>query len=281
MTDQDKFSRRHGFEPQEREIRLRDAAPEDLREAMVQIAYESSATPTQLRAAICRVLKKRPDTNNWSDANVAGEVDALVSACEWYEVYDIVEAISDSLAEVDRQRWSDSPKELARDHFAREVNLYFRKEGIGWQLVDGRVQIREGDASERTLRAAQAALAETGRPTAAQELREAIRDLSRRPSPDVTGAIQHAMAALECVARDVAGDPKGTLGEVLKRHPGLVPPPLDQSVEKVWGYASEQARHVREGRVPDLIDAELVVGVACSVVSYLVNQAQRSGKAGK
>jgi len=37
--------------------------------------------------------------------------------------------------------------------------------------------------------------------TAKTEIREALNDLSRRPTPDITGAIQHSLACLECVAR--------------------------------------------------------------------------------
>ena len=34
---------------------------------------------------------------------------------------------------------------------------------------------------------------------------EALRDISRRPEPDVTGSIQHVCAAMEATARDLAG----------------------------------------------------------------------------
>ena len=80
------------------------------------------------------------------------------------------------------------------------------------------------------------------------------------------------MAALECVARDVAGDPKSTLGEILRKFPDLLPKPLDDSVSKAWGYASEMARHVREGRTPTRAEAELIVGLAATMSTYLVQK---------
>ena len=42
---------------------------------------------------------------------------------------------------------------------------------------------------------------------------------------------------------------------------------------KTRGYASDQARHVREGKTADLLEAELVVGLAGSVASYLIKRA--------
>jgi hypothetical protein len=58
------------------------------------------------------------------------------------------------------------------------------------------------------------------------------------------------MGPLEDLARDVTGDPKATLGEVLKRNPSLLPKPLDTALSQVWGCASNEARHVEEGREP-------------------------------
>ena len=118
-------------------------------------------------------------------------------------------------------------------------------------------------------------LADHGRSTAAREMHEALRDLSRRPDPDVSGAIQHAMAAIECVARDVAVQPNLTLGEVLNRHSDLlgIRPPLDQALHKLWGYTSQEGRHLNEGQNPRFEEAELVVGLSSAVCLYLTKTA--------
>lgn len=73
----------------------------------------------------------------------------------------------------------------AQGLFAAEVNGFFREAGIGWQLINGRVEVRGEEAFERTIARARDAIAETGRVTATSELHEAIADLSRRPEPDV------------------------------------------------------------------------------------------------
>jgi hypothetical protein len=78
------------------------------------------------------------------------------------------------------------------------------------------------------------------------------------------------MAALECVAREISGDTKSTLGEIIKRNKDLIPSPLDTAISKVWGFSSENARHVREGNIPNYAEAELVVGICSSVCTYLV-----------
>jgi len=113
-------------------------------------------------------------------------------------------------------------------------------------------------------------LAEAGLQTAHSELSDALSALSRRPSPDLSGAVFHSLAALECTARDVSNDSKSTLGEIVKRHPDMFPKPLDEAVTKAWGFASEEARHAREGRDLEFADAQATVGLAATLCSYLL-----------
>jgi len=271
MRRRDRFSTRHGFEPDDAEITVRKDAPPELRTAVVSIAYEAGLRPNSLRPIVCRVLRVREDPSNWSEyPNVDGEVHDLLDACEWFEVYNTIEAINENLARTGRFSRGSSDSRSPEDYFAEEINSYFRKKGIGWQLENGEVLVRGSEDFEKGLQAAEQLLEESDRTTAANELVEARHDLSRRPRPDITGAIQHALAALECVARDVSGMPKITLGELIKRNPDLVPPPLDKVITGIWGFASERGRHVREGRAPDMAEAELLVGIAASVVSYIL-----------
>jgi hypothetical protein len=77
------------------------------------------------------------------------------------------------------------------------------------------------------------------------------------------------MGCLEAVARDITDDERLTLGEILKKRPELVPPPLDIALSKVWGYASNEARHVQEGKDPNRKEAELIVGLSAAVAGFL------------
>jgi len=218
-----------------------------------------------LRSIVCGLLTVRPDPSNWSEyPNICGEVEDLVYGCEWFRVYDITEAIYACLAR-------DLEKAAA---FESAINEALRELGIGWQLRDGVIQTRGDDAHEAIVSTAAAALAEANLPTARSELDEAIRDLSRRPEPDLSGAVHHAMAALECVAREISGDPKSTLGEIVKKHPDLLPRPLDEVVAKAWGYSSEMARHGKEGRDLGRAEVQLIVGLAAVVSTHLIEKFQ-------
>lgn len=221
-------------------------------------------SPDAMRRTICAVLLVRPDRSNWSEyPNIWDEVNGLIEDCSWFKVYDIAEAIHAAFA----AQYSDEA-----DIFQDRLNGYFRENGIGWQMTDGRIVYRGSEAFAETTREAAAVLAQTGRSAAASEIHEALADISRRPKPDATGAIQHSIAALECTARDVTGEPRLTLGRLVPRL--ALTPPMDIAVEKLWGYASERARHIREGQAVSSAEAELVVSVACAVCTFLSRRGQ-------
>ena len=167
------------------------------------------------------------------------------------------------LAQPDQDNWSEVPN--IRDEV--RLNQFFRERGIGWQMEEGAIQRRGLESFTHSVKVGERSLSSTGRPHAATELAEAVRDISRRPQPDTTGAVHHAMAALEATARDVTGQTKPTLGQLIGSLD--LPRPLDTAVAKLWGYASNEARHGREGSTLSTADAELIVGVSGAICGYL------------
>lgn len=258
------FSKRHGYQ-KPKEIMVWEGAPESLRHFVLDTAISLDYGPSVLRDVMCSVLHCRPDPSNWSEyPNIWDEVQSDVYRCDWYKFYDFLERLCALIV---------TPRVAGvlqkRVKFQDAVNEFMVDEGIGWQLIEGDVVTRGTETFESNIHGAVEALDNAGRTTARDEIHEALVDLSRRPDADLTGAVQHAMAALECVARSVCGDEKATLGEVIKRYPGMIPKPLDESVAKAWGFASEWARHIREGRKPDRREVELIVGLAATVATYL------------
>ena len=131
---------------------------------------------------------------------------------------------------------------------------------------------RGSEAFSGATREAAEILEQTGHSGTAREIHEALTDISRRPEPDVTGAIQHVIAAMEGTARNVSGDANATFGKLVKRL--ALPAPLDTAAEKLWGYASDRARHIREGQSVGSDEAELIVSVACAICTYRVKRAE-------
>jgi hypothetical protein len=249
------FSERHGIQEPEIPITVRADAPIQFRNILWTLALKAGANIPRLADVI---LSKIFYPNYNAQIPLALLAQDALSTCPWNEVYDAAEHIYTCL-----KQFGDASQ------FERDMNTYLRRSGIGWQMIDGIIETRGSDSLESTIHAAADAMRDSGRLTAEGELREAMRDLSRRPRPDLTGAVQHAGAALECVARDVTGSPSKTFGEILKASPNMFPKPLDEGAAKFWGFVSNFGRHIQEGRVPTIDEALLVVGIAGVLTAYL------------
>lgn len=253
------FSKRHGFHSiTEKEITIREDAPEGLRGFIRMAFYALKKKPSDLRTITTKFFKIPPDRNNWSEnPNIDLEVEDHLNNCEWYLVYDLIEVIIQNL----------NPQQQAI--FTDEINEYFVLNGIGWKIVKGQIETRGDVVFEAAVDTVVSVLETAKLQTAKTEIKEALKDLSRRPEPDITGAIQHSLACLECVAREAVRNKRATLGELVRKHPKIVPSPLDVAIEKIWGFTSEQGRHLREGNAPEYLEAALVVELSAAISTYL------------
>jgi hypothetical protein len=274
------FSVRHRL-GSEAPILFRAELTDALRQPILDILRESVGTHV-LMASLKRILDPygmtplpgRAGTIALSDAEVEARFEPakrVLLECDWFRLYDVIE---DVFGQLDFYESDLAPKneEPRTPHLSRELNAYFTYAGIGWQVMKSRIVARGSDSFELSASAATDALLSSNRPTAAGHIKSAREALSTRPEANLSGAIYHAMGSLEAVARDLVGDTRATLGDILKQHPALVPAPLDKALSQVWGYASNVARHVVEGRDPTREDAELVVGLAATLVTYLTKE---------
>lgn len=271
MTEVRDFSKRHGFQQRPLEV-IRDDAPFPIRSFVLRHLSEraSGSGIYDVRRLASNALKYIPNPANQSVSEIWNEVERAINNCAWFLIYDLIEEMYRGLG-------------FSKDHqddYLKEVNELFDDENIGWRLqteVTGdlglrapQIVFRGNDAFEMTIKHAQDVLTLSGQDIAQNEFQEAFQDLSRRPQPDLTGAVHHAMAALEAVASDLCGKTGETLGQIAK-HSGLFPAPLGEAVNKLYGFASDRGRHVSSGNVPSPNEAELVVSIAGAMITFLLS----------
>jgi hypothetical protein len=261
------FSQRHGLAGPRPGTPLRDEVPPSLRMFLLDLSYDKHFDHHELQNVICRVLQV------WPDPSMPPYYDCEkhIKACEWFHIYDIIEGIYKL---VDERSWRNNPG--ASSVLAQQINKAFVEQNIGWQLVNGKIVTRGDEAFERTIEIAAQELA--GRETTRARIQEAINDLSRRPKPDLSGAVSHAFAAMECIigdikytAEEIRQDTRHTFGSFLQRHTDLFPSEdLKDGFQRLWKYANnEGSRHGKEGVEPALDEAELMVSLAAALVTYL------------
>lgn len=252
------FTERMGIEVPEPKIVVRNDAPADFRLYLLLLMLRYAGLK-KVRTCVCFVTKEAEDRNNWAENDfMKSEVQSILDNCPWYRIYDIIESfylqINDKIG------------------FEREVNEYFVEKGIGWKLVHGILETRGEETFEQDIKDVVDILGEAKLHTTQYEIREALKDMSKRPTPDITGSVQHSVAALECLCREITGKKSLTLGKLINTHSQIIPKPLDKVVGGLFGFASEQGRHLREGEAPDYEEAELVVHLSASLCTYLTKK---------
>lgn len=255
------FTDRMGIEIPKIPIRVRYEVPEKLRLYLLQLMIKYEKHLSKIREYVCDIVKQAPDPNQWGENEyMKKEIIDILMECRWNRVYGIAEHFY--------QKLSNDLK----GKFEKDLNEYFVENGIGWKLTNGIIETRGEEEFEQQIKEVVDVLGETNMPTAQNEIREAIKDLSRKPEPEITGSIQHSGAALECLAREVTNDKNETLGRIIKNHKDIVPVPLDKAVDAMWGFASNHARHLSEGNSLSYEEAELIVHLTASLCTYLAKK---------
>lgn len=253
-----RFTDRLGMEIPEIPIEIRYEAPNGFRLYLLQLMCRYAGLK-KIRSCVCFITKEAENPNNWGENDfMKSEVQGILETCPWNRIYDIIEYFYESLSH-------------KKDEFEKEINDYFVEKGIGWKLVNGVIETRGEDVFEQKIAEAVDVLGKANLKTSQNEIHEALKDMSKRPDPDITGSVQHSMAALECLCREITGH-KSTLGKLIVDNPDIVPKPLNNAVKEIYGFASEKGRHLLEGKDPAYEEAELVVYLSATLCSYLAKK---------
>jgi len=226
-----RFSIRHGLEAQPTEPVFEDA-PKRLRffvfETMQRyIPYQRASMI--VGRALCKpelgTLEARYPIVVWQNRS------PYVYHGDWWEVYNLIEAI-----------WKELEPSHRRD-FAEDLNAVFSEESIGWKLD-------QTGCLQRTLPATvHAQVEEVFRelqiPRFASALtlvKSAHKAYNARPRMD-RDVCTNIFDALESVAKEVFGQPNATFGHVLKKGNGVFAAETISTLEKLYGMANAHFRH--------------------------------------
>jgi hypothetical protein len=262
MTARKSFSVRHGINAEPTPI-VNDAPDavrffilEELRTRLDNHAHG-------IAQLIGKFLRSPAFANSYTNHHRPDNWDRLyreLKSWEWWRFYEFVEFFYD-------------PNSLLYRGLTTKLNEVFDEHNVQYRMtLQGEIVYKGSEVFEVVVAAAQKGLADSGRTVAKNEIHEALQDLSRRPTPDLSGAVHHAMNALEMVTNDVCGTSGETLGSLIKKNPERFHPPLDIAIEKMWGFASNKGRHLRDGSLPERREVDLLVGIAAVMITYLIGE---------
>lgn len=269
------FSQRHGYSPLER-------------------AFQRESIDSALRTKLWNILKvtiwDRYDADNRSYDDLTKRIDRLVrrlwfnhfnldldrlpnfyapygkagayeklkdhfSNCQWFEVYDLLEAIA------------NDKSELLSDDTREWINRTLEEHNAAYRFVG--TEIAE-ITDKNEIQAIEAALATADSPVRAH-LDAALRMLSDKEAPDYRNSVKESISAVEAACRLITGNTSATLGDALNRVQNLHPA-MSKAFSSLYGYTSDASgiRHsLTDEATITYADAKFMLVTCSAFVSYL------------
>lgn len=179
---------------------------------------------------------------------------------EWDQVFDLIEFVGGRV-----------PDEFV-DHLSTLANDALERFNSGYRFIGGAfVEI----TSEQELGEVDAALSAPFA-TVRQHLKRALELLADRAKPDYRNSIKESISGVEALAREVSGEPKATLGDLLKvlEREKRLHPALAGAFAKLYGYTNDAdgIRHslTDEGNLT-AADARFMLVTCSAFVHYVID----------
>lgn len=278
------FSRRYGYNP-EKNIQIKSMDKElkiglwnalcqhfwnHLEEDGIGNVIPKDALRTAIRNLWLNHYKEPLSSMPYYWDGLYEEVTKRFGHSKWYEVFDLLEAL---------YPFADNLKNGEANAFASECNRVFEMERSAYRFVGGHIvpvtnQSEIGEIEEAMVSPSDAV---------ADQIRSALSKLSDKKNPDYRNCIKESIGAVETAARLAAGDPKGTLGSLLRDlkkklnlHPAQV-----EGFQKLYGFTSDDKSGIRHAMMDkdDLTsdDARFMLVTCSAFANYLLRLAERAG----
>ncbi|MBN7304344.1 hypothetical protein IUQ79_20825 [Mycobacteroides abscessus subsp. bolletii] len=226
-----RFSERHGYKEVSSAIqheRLSDETRNGIWNAIVTYPLEAQYWVQEDGSAVwTEHFSLRVDS--YSEGYLTSRMKKTVTAGEWYEVFDLVEALIGSLAH---------PSYFtAGKRFNAEINRVLTRDRAAYRIVESLIVPITNDAELESL---QTALSEPKSP-AQKHLQKALELFADRESPDYANSIKESISAAEAASQSWANQPGETMGKALDtvRKNGDLHPALVEGWKKLYGFTAD------------------------------------------
>lgn len=172
---------------------------------------------------------------------------------EWHKLLDFIECAVDNAGSL-----------CSVGALTEALNGFFEEQMVAYRIIDGQVSpiVSEVEVAE-----IEKAISEADGPIE-EHLRTALALLSNRKSPDFRNSVKESISAVESFAQKSTGQPKGTLGQLLKTidPDSKIHPALKDAFSKLYGYTSDASgiRHALSEESSTGFDEAKFMLVACS-----------------
>ena len=220
-----------------------------------------------------------PDNVSWALLKLDWE--QVYIFCERVYEHLLVEATDLSI----EHGWTEevtTPLLDVREHYTNELNAILDEENVTYYFSDGRFRRRGRAHTQESIRRVGLVLTKAVLSRVRNHYNKAVNFFRQFPSPDAENCVKEALCALEAVL-EILSSSSTDFAKAIKRlqghGPQQIPPPIAQGMIKLHGYRGGGrgvAHAALSGNKVTDVEAELVLSLAASYITYLVDLLSQS-----
>ncbi len=207
----------------------------------------------------------------------------IVAQMSWDKFYILCEKVYGLLQP--KQKWVEGDEYFvdvgtlvdSQSHYSEEVNQLLLEENLAYEFIDGYFLRRGRPQTQKNLTRAGAVLSDPQYLPARKHFNKALDFFNERPDPDVQNCIKEAVCCLEAFVEILFGGKAakefdGVIRSKQGNNEGQIPSTIADGIIKLRafrGNAQGVAHAALEGGFVGVIEAELVLNLVASYVTYL------------
>jgi hypothetical protein len=223
----------------------------------------------------------RGDLGEVETKGFLNQVSARTHKLNWYQVFFFCERVySKLLSDVgyETDEWYTSLNDV-RSYFTDEVNLIMEEENLAFHFIDGQFHRKGRLQTQRAFERAGAVLIYPRLEKVKNHYNKARKFFDTRPTPDFENCIKEALCALEaCIeiltGKNASKEFEKAIRQLQGNNPNQIPSPIGEGIIKLHSYrgSGQGVAHASlQGNRVALVDAELVLSLVASYITYLVD----------
>ena len=221
------------------------------------------------------------DFEQTKDESFIDKISNRIHKLSWVQVYRFCERIYSKLLKdvgSDFDDWYISLAEV-QNYFSDELNLILEEDNFAFYFSDGIFRRRGKAQTQKAFERVGAVLINPKFERVKNHYNKARKFFDKQPKPDLENCVKEALCALEA-SIEILTDKKASkefvkvIGQLKGNGPKQIPPPIGEAMIKLHGYrgSGQGVSHSSiHGNRVELIDAELVLSLVASYITYLIS----------
>ena len=223
----------------------------------------------------------KPEIDALSSKEFVNQIGWRVNKLSWDQVFLFCERVYSNLLCAVGDPFEEDYVDLieVQKYFSKEINQIMEEENILFNFSNGEFHRRGRAQTQKALERVGAVLSDPKLDGVKNHYNKARKFFDNRSSPDFENCVKESLCALEAAVEILSGkkasnDFEKSIKQLQGNGKKQIPSPIGEAMIKIHGYrgSGQGVSHAAlQGNRVELVDAELILSLVASYITYLVD----------